>query len=171
MMNKAILDNKLMELLDVLDKDIENIKINLSRLDRLRGFVIKRDDKSLNRLLGTIREQSQDALHHERRRNRITKELALFLGLPVKEITLTHLASVFEDFSELLLSKKQQALSLTHRLKQEYTKTAILLTDCARFNNRLISAIFGLEKHDAGCYNSNGSSQQQNGTAFVNMKL
>jgi len=38
------------ELLSVLDDDAAYMQENLTRLDQLRGFVVKRDDKSLDKI-------------------------------------------------------------------------------------------------------------------------
>ena len=51
-------DDKINELLVVLDKDIEHIQDSLLRLDRLRSLLIKPNNESLERLLESIRADS-----------------------------------------------------------------------------------------------------------------
>ena len=48
------------ELLDVLARDMTHIEYAVSKLNDLRGFVIKRDEKELTQLLGEIREETMD---------------------------------------------------------------------------------------------------------------
>jgi hypothetical protein len=48
------IEDKVDQLLAVLDKDIQHIQDTLSTLNELRGLVIKRDDASLHKLLESI---------------------------------------------------------------------------------------------------------------------
>ena len=52
------IEDKIDELLAVLDTDIQHIQQSLSYLNELRSLVIKRDDTALGTLLGVIRAGS-----------------------------------------------------------------------------------------------------------------
>ena len=62
-------------------------------------------------------------------------------------------------------------MTLTQELKREYLSTTLLLSECARFNNKLLKGIFDFGKNGAVYYNSNGATKRQTDMAFVNLKL
>ncbi len=59
---------KIEDLLGVLRQDIEHLERTLVRLNELRCFVIKRDEKGLTRLLDDIRMESRDYQANEQTR-------------------------------------------------------------------------------------------------------
>ena len=67
--------------------------------------------------------------------------------------------------------KKAKLRSLTNELKEEHLSTAMLLSDCARFNSLLLKSVFDLGKTETVTYNSNGSTKRQTDTAFVNLQF
>ncbi|MHC4455543.1 MAG: hypothetical protein ACYS0I_00390, partial [Planctomycetota bacterium] len=81
------------ELLVVLDRDIQHIEKNLSRLNELRSLVIKRDEAALRKLLETIKADSDSYASNESKRQSLRKELADAIGCDVHQMTL----SVLED--------------------------------------------------------------------------
>jgi hypothetical protein len=74
------LEKSVDRLMDVLDRDIENLQKSLSRLDQMRSAVIKRDDGSMGRLLDEIRSESQMLQMQQLQRKLARKELAENLG-------------------------------------------------------------------------------------------
>ena len=59
------IEDKVDELLLVLDEDIRHIQQSLSWLNELRSLIIKRDDASLGKLLELIRSESEGYRKHE----------------------------------------------------------------------------------------------------------
>ncbi len=165
-------ENKVDELLAVLDEDIEHIKSCLSRLNELRGFIIKRDEASLGKLLRVIQRQSDDYRANEQKRQSIREELAADLGCPVKEMTLTRLETMLSPERKAQVSQvKEQLKSLTEELKKEYLCTVMLLSDCARFNSMRLRTLFDLGKKQMITYGANGSTKRHNETVFVSMEF
>jgi len=166
------IEDKVDELLACLDKDTQHIQESLSQLNKLRSLVIKRDDASLGTLLKIIQAESDNYRNHESKRQTIRKELANALGCNTEQMTLSALeASLPKGKKAQVTKKKAKLISLIKELKKEYLSTALLLSECARFNNLLLKSIFDLGKTGAVYYNSNGAAKQQTDMAFVNLQL
>ncbi len=166
------IEDKVDELLACLDKDSQHLQESLSQLNKLRSFVIKRDDSGLGQLLKIIQVESNSYKHHESKRQTIRKELANALGCNTEQMTLSGLeANLPKEKKAQVTKKKAKLMSLIKELKKEYLSTALLLSDCARFNNLLLKSIFDLGKTGAVYYNSNGATKQQTDLAFVNLQF
>jgi len=165
-------DERINELLAVLDKDIEHIQDSLLRLDRLRSLLIKPNNESLERLLENIRADSDDYTTNETRRQSIRRELAKILGCNVEQMTLTKLEAWLEDQQKDQITRKKEKLKLlTEELKREHLSTAMLLSECARFNSVLLRTIFDFGKTGTVYYDSSGSAKRQSNAAFVNLQI
>jgi hypothetical protein len=166
------IEDKIDYLSSVLDRDIEHIQASLLRLNELRGFVIKRDDVALTRLLGDIKADLDSYAANESERFSIQKEMAGALGCEPEQVTLTRLEGILPKEKTIQLKERKEKLrSLTRELKKEYTSTAILLSDCMRFNKLLLRSIFKIGKTEAVVYSADGRAKQQAETAFVNLQL
>jgi hypothetical protein len=163
---------KVDELLAVLDKDIRHVRASLSRLDELRALVVKRDPAAMGELLEEIREQTQEYSENESARESMRRELAGILGCEVGDMTLSRLESVLDDDKRLEVGRRKTLLkSLTDKLKTEHMRTAMLLSDCARFNSTLLSGILELGNAGAITYGSDGTAISQGGSVFVSMEF
>ncbi len=167
----AQIEEKVDELLIILDQDIRNLQENLQRLDELRGFVVKRDEEALAGLLDVIQRQSSGQSDNDSRRKRVCEELAAALGWSVDQVTLSRLESVTTREIGAGISGRREALkSLAERLKSEYIGTAMLLADCARFNSVLLSSVLDLGGAETLTYGPTGFARRNRGTAFVNFQ-
>jgi hypothetical protein len=165
-------DDKIDELLAVLDKDIEHIQDSLLRLDKLRSLLIKPNNGSLDRLLENIQADSDGYAANETKRQSIRRELAATLGCDVEEMTLSKLEAYLpEQKKDQIVEKKIKLRSLTEELKKEHLSTAMLLSDCARFNSLLLKTIFDFGKAGTVYYDSDGSAKRQSDAAFVNLQF
>jgi hypothetical protein len=166
------IQDKVDELLVILDKDAQHIQESLSRLNELRSLVIKRDDTDLGRLLERIQYESDSYRSHELKRQSIRKELATALDCDLKQMTLTRLEEVLPEEKKAQVTERKGKLRLlTKELKKEYLSTTMLLSDCARFNSLLLKSIFDLGKTGMVYYNSNGAAKRQIDAAFVNLEF
>ncbi len=166
------IEAKIDELLRCLDKDIEHVGGSLSLLNELRSLVIKRDEDSLGRLLENIQTESDTYKSQELKRHTIRKELALALGCNPEQVTLSKLEAVLpEEEKGQVAERKAQLKSLTNKLKKEHLSTALLLSECARFNRLLLKSILNFGKTGTVYYDSDGSTKQQSDTAFVNLQF
>jgi len=173
-MNEIIngIENKIDELLSILDKDITHIQQSLSQLNELRSFVIKRDEIALGKLLQRISAQSDSYRSHELKRQSIRKELADSLGYNLEQMTLSALETHLPQEQKAQVAQRKSKLrTLMAELKKEHLSTALLLSECARFNNLLLKSIFDLGKAGLVSYDSNGATRRQTDTAFVNLKF
>ncbi|MHC4395223.1 MAG: flagellar export chaperone FlgN [Planctomycetota bacterium] len=164
--------DKIDELLAVLDEDIKHIQDSLLRLDELRSLLIKPSNESLDSLLESIRADSDGYAVNESKRQSIQRELAAELGFGVGQMNLSRIeAHLMGQKKDQVISKKIKLRSLTEELRKEHLSTAMLLSDCARFNGLLLRTIFDFGKTGTVYYNSNGSTKRQSGTAFVNLQF
>ena len=166
------IEDKVDKLLTCLDKDSQHIQESLSQLNKLRSYVIKRDDSGLSKLLKIIQAETSSYRNHESKRQTIRKELANALGCNTEQITLSALeARLPKGKKDQITKKKATLMSLIKELKKEHLSTILLLSECARFNNLLLKSIFDLGKTGAVYYNSNGATKPQTDMAFVNLHL
>ena len=165
-------EDKVDELLTVLDKDIRHIQQSLSRLDELRSLVIKRDDTALGKLLERIRDESDSDRSHELKRQSIRQELASALGCGPDKVTLSTLgAGLSKVKRERVARKKAELISLIKKLKREHLSTALLLSECARINRTLLKDVFKLGNTGTVYYGSKGATKRQSDMAFVNLQF
>jgi len=165
-------ENKVNDLLAVLDKDIEHIQQNIAYLNELRSFVIKRDDVALSKLLERIQSETNSYKDHQLKRRSIRKELASIFDCNFEQITLSKLEdNLPEEKKTQVTIKKTKLKALVKELKKEHISTALLLSECARFNNILLKSILGLGKSGTVTYNSNGATKRQTDTVFVNLRF
>ncbi|UCC22407.1 MAG: flagellar export chaperone FlgN [Planctomycetota bacterium] len=164
--------HKIDELLLCLDKDIEHVRESLSLLNELRRLVIKRDDASLGKLLESIQTESDVYKSQELKRQAIRRELAAALGCGPEKVTLSKLESVLTEQEKARVTQRKAKLKgLIKELKKEHLSTALLLSECARFNRLLLKSILNFGKTGTVYYDSNGSTKQQSDTAFVNLQF
>ncbi len=166
------IEDKVDELLVCLDKDAQYMQESLLHLDEIRKLVIKRDEAALGKLLESIQAGAGGYRNHELSRKSIRKELADSLGCDLEQMTLSALqASLPEAKKDQVTQMKAKLRSLSAELKKEYLSTALLLSECARFNNLLLKGIFDLGKTQSVHYNSNGETKRQTDMAFVNLQI
>ena len=166
------IEDKVDELLAALDKDSRHIQESLLKLNELRSLVVKRDDAALGRLLESIQTESGSYRSHELKRESIRKDLADALGCNLEQMTLSAIeASLPEEKKAQVTRMKAKLKSLITELKKEHLSTALLLSECTRFNNLLLKSIFDLGKSDVVYYNSNGATRRQTDTALVNLQF
>ncbi|MHC4171500.1 MAG: hypothetical protein ACYST5_00970 [Planctomycetota bacterium] len=166
------IEDKVDELLAVLDKDSRYIQESLLKLNELRSLVIKRDDAALGKLLESIQTESDSYRGHELKRQSIRQDLANAFGCNLEQMTLSALeVSLPKNKRAQVTRRKEKLESLIKELKKEHLSTALLLSECTRFNNLLLKSIFGLGKNDVVYYNSNGATRRQTDMAFVNLQF
>ena len=166
------IEDKIDELLVILDEDIQYIQGYLLRLNELRSLVVKRNEADLCRLLESIQAESDSYRSHELKRESIRKELANALDCNLEQVTLSRLETVLpEEQKAQVVAKKAELRTLTEELKKEYLSTAMLLSNCARFNRQLLKSVFDLGKMGIVYYNSKGSTKRGMTEAFVNLQF
>ncbi len=166
------IEEKVDELLACLDTDVKHMQESLSNLNELRSLVIKRDDAALGKLLENIRGESDRYANHESSRQSIRKELAGILCCDFEQMTLSTLKVCLPEGKKEQVTEMQTELkALTKELKKEHLRTALLLSECDRFNSLLLRSVFDLGQTGAVYYNSNGSTRRQMDTAFMNLQF
>jgi len=159
-MAEMVIENKIDEMLKCLDVDIEHIQTNLSRLNELRAFVIKRDDTQLMKLLNEIQMESDSYKEHELKRKMIRASLSKLLGCGIDKITLSNLETMLDNDKRKEVSDKKALLkTLVESFKSEYASTIVLVSECSRFNKMLIKSIFEPTKNNSVSYNAKGGSR------------
>ena len=166
------IEAKVDELLAVLDEDIRHIQKSLSQLNELRSLVIKRDDIALAKLLGSIRTEADTYATNESKRQSIRRELAGAFGCKLEDMTLSRLQTVLPEQKKVQISDRKASLrALIKQLKTEHSGTAMLLSECARFNSLLLRTISDVGKTGTVTYSPNGASKQQIDRTLVNLQF
>ena len=171
-MEATAIEEKVDELLVVLDKDIQHIQESLLRLNELRSLVIKRDETGLNELLSGIQAETDSYAVIESRRQGLREGLATVLGCGLEEMTLSRLeAGLPEGKKAQVADKKAMLRDLTKELRKEHLSTALLLSECAKINRVLLKGIFGFGGTGTVMYSPDGSAKRQAETGFVNLQF
>ena len=166
------IEDKIDQLLVCLEKDIEHVQKSLSNLDELRSMVIKRDNNALSRLLEDIKNESDNYRKHENKRQLIRSELAKYFNWSVKDTTLSKIEAIVpEEKKAYIIQTRAKLKSLVRQLQKEYSSTAMLLSECNRFNKLLLKSIFNFGNTGAVVYNANGTTKEQTERAFVNLQF
>ncbi|MGD0785207.1 MAG: hypothetical protein ABR969_05280 [Sedimentisphaerales bacterium] len=166
------IENKVDQLLVVLDNDIQHLQDNLSTLNELRGLVIKRDDVSLQKLLESIQSESNSYKENELKRRLLREELAVALDCSLAQMTLSRLETALsEDKKTEIVQRKIKLQTLAGKLKKEHSSTAMLLSDCARFNSVLLKGILEFGQAGTITYSSRGFAERQINPAFINLQF
>jgi uncharacterized coiled-coil protein SlyX len=166
------LSQKINDLLGVLERDVEHVGRTAMQLDELRGFVIKRDEQGLNRLLEEIRAEEQDYSANEQNRKVLREQLAGLLGCKTQELTLSVLETrVSEPQKTTIAESRKRLRALVENLQREYVSTVALLSDCSRINSLLLKIIFEQGRNGLVCYDSDGTPVRKSDAAFMSMRI
>jgi len=111
-------------------------------------------------------------IDNESRRKFVRKKLAAALNLNFKDVTLSNLINIIpEEKKQQLRDTKAKLSSLAQQLKREYAATAMLLSDCARFNNFLLNSLFNSRREETVTYTSAGSAKRQTEAVFMDLQF
>ncbi len=169
---RAGIEQKIERLLGILDEDIRYVQRALSLLDELRAGLVKRDYAALSGLLEEIRRQADAQRTRDSERRSMREEFGAALGWEVGEVTLSRLEGTAPPGKrEELSRRKTQLQSLTEELKKEHLKTAMLLSDCARFNRELLMSILESGKVGPITYGSDGTVCGSAHSVLVSMQF
>jgi hypothetical protein len=160
--------NRVNELLTVLDRDILYIQDSLSALNELRSLVIKRDDAALSELLQKIQSKKDNYAANDSQRRSIQKDLAEAFSCSVEQMTLSALEFTLQGEQKAQVAKiKAKLKDLIKELKKEHLSTTLLLSDCIRFNNLFLKAIFDFGKNKKIMYGPSGQTKRQIDTTLI----
>ena len=160
------------KLLAILDKDIRHIEDSLVWLNELRSLVIKRNDADLSKLLQKIKVEADNYTANESERQLIRKKLADIFECDTEQMTLSALEDILpKEKKALITDRKIKLKELIEQLRKEHLSTALLLSDCARFNNLLFKTIFDIGKTEMVMYSPSGATKKHVDKSFVNLKF
>ena len=171
---------KIAALLEVLDEDVRHLESALLRLDLLRSLLIRRENATLEQLLGDIQRQAEAYRAIEQKRQQLRKDLALDLGCAEGELTLSRLrkeltrptCSEAQRRGGAAVADRQARLrSLAAQLRREHALTALLLRDCARFNRSLLRVFLGSAGRGCATYSPTGATQRDSGAALMSIQF
>ena len=166
------MEREVRRLLEVLDVDIRHLQFSLSLLDRLRGCVISRDEAGLENLLKEIQDEAGAYAGNEALRESLRRDMAAMLGCEVESLTLSRLqGEVPPALEEEVASRRSTLRSLASELSREYAGTSALLSDCARFNGRLLRSILEFGRTETTTYSSSGSATRHTESALMDLQL
>lgn len=171
-MTDAALESLISELMNVLDADIECLQDGLSILDEMRSLVVKRDEAALRRMLERIRLGPGGQDDNAARRTAVRSQIAALLGWRQSDVTLTRLMETAPAmWRSAVAEKRERLIALTGAMQREYSKTALLLSECSRFNRVLLRRILELGGVATSTYTAQGVAKPQAQAAFMNMQF
>jgi len=163
---------KVDRLLVVLQRQLEAIKLNLSRLNELRAFVVKRDEVSLRKLLTNIQSESPMQAQDEQKREILRRELADIFGCQTSQMTLSMLEKQLDGQRKQRVTHiKNELRDSAIELRKEHSGTMMLLAECARFNKTLLNGILSLGRSSEITYSQNGSALRHGNSGFMNLQF
>ena len=166
------IENKINELMMVIDIDIAHLQESLLRLNDLRMLVVKRDNDKLGKLLMTIEASTNSHKENEQRRQQICQYLAEAAGIDSKYATLVDIEGMIDGPMKMEFNRKRLKLKvLVSEVKNDHLSASMLLADCARVNRMLLDGIFGGGKGREISYSANGSAKRENNIDFMSMEL
>lgn len=171
--NNIQIENKVHQLISILDRDTENMRQNIQRLVELKELVIKRQEDALSKLLEQIKGEVNLTYQNDTQRDAVRAELAELLGINPQDVTLTSLMKLLpQHWGSRLKQKQDELIKLSYELKSEHFKTAMLLKDMSRLNRMMLNNVLKNAKtEDAVTYDSAGDTKKQSNAVFMNMKL
>ena len=171
------IEDKVDELLVVLDRDIRHIQENLLMLNELRSLVIKQDEVSLQKLLESIQSETNSYKDNELKRQSLREELETAFSCSIEQGIivggfLSRLEAELTGEKKIEVADRKTKLRvLAEKLKREHLSTAMLLSDCSRFNSMLLKNILELGQAGTITYSPKGSAERQTNQAFVNLQF
>jgi len=166
------IEDKVDQLLTVLDRDIEHIRDTLLRLNELCSLVVRRDEASLHKLLESIQSNSNSYKENEQKRRLLREELAMASDCSFEQMTLSRLeAGLSGERKAKVTQRKTELQTLAGELQKEHLSTTMLLSECARFNSMLLRSMLHVGRAGTITYNPNGSAERQSSSAFVNLQF
>ena len=166
------IEDKINELMMVLDIDIAHLQESLLRLSDLRMMVIKRDNDKLRKLLMTIEASTNSHKENEQRRQQICQYLAEAVGIEKKYAALADIEAMIDGPMKLEFNRRRLKLkALAFEVKKDHLSASMLLVDCARVNRMLLDNIFGGGKGREISYSANGSAKRENNINFMSVEL
>jgi hypothetical protein len=159
-------------LLAALDKDINHIRTSLDILERMRTYLIKRDEAGLTELLAEVRTINFHYYDHDTQRQRLRESLAQLLGRPTETVTLSQLENDLPvTWRQPLREKKLLMQGLVGQLQRQWQITGALLNDCARLNHHLFQSIFQPPAERVMTYGPGATRQPHTSGNIMNMHL
>lgn len=166
------IENKVDDLLVVLDVDIAYISGNISRLKHLSVLVIKRDDVEFSKQLEEIQSRAEIYKKNEQKRQALQMELSIMMDCGDEQITLSRLETELLGYQrEKIAEKKKMLQKLVSEMKRVHLSTMTLLSESARFNSVLLKSIFSFAGSGITTYSPKGTTDRQSGTAFMNVRF
>jgi len=166
------IEDKINELIVVLDIDIAHLQESLLRLNDLRMLVIKRDSDNLVKLLLMIESSTNSHKENEQRRQQICQYLAEAVGIESKYVTLADIEQMIDVPMKMEVNRRRLKLNvLAAELKRDHLSVSMLMADCARINRMLLDTIFGGGKGREISYSANGGARRENNINFMSMEL
>jgi hypothetical protein len=87
-------------------------------------------------------------------------------------MTLSRLETALSgDKKTEITQRKIKLQTLAGKLKKEHSSTAMLLSDCARFNSSLLKSILEFGQAGTITYSSRGFAERQTNPAFMNLQF
>ncbi len=173
-MNTHTLDIErwVLELLIVLKQESAAMGQVSMWLTQLQESVMERDEPGLEALLKEIQTHENRMPELERKRQSIRGDLAIVLGLPFEQLTLTRLEDLLTGELQNQVSQMKAQLQVqTGALHAQRQGAVMFLADCTRLNRQLLNSVFDNRQESHTTYSARGNAEHQRSSALVNVQF
>lgn len=172
-MNPLAVDMKRMveELQALLDEEIALLDLRRGQLEELSKAIIRRDNDRLEQVLEEMERTQRIQAATDSRLNALRSALGAALGWQVAEVRLSRLIGELPaDARPALEHRRGRIVALADRLRQRHLETAMLLTECARINQRLLEGLLP-RGQELTTYGAEGPSAWRQDAGWTDQEL
>ena len=131
------------ELLAVLDQEIDLLRRRDAQLAGMSAAICQRDEERLEALLEDLERSQQRQAAADENLKALLTSLGQAVHCPTEHLKLAALAAALPDQQRLALDcRRQEIILLTEKVCQKQLETMMVLSECARINRLLLSALF-----------------------------
>jgi flagellar biosynthesis/type III secretory pathway chaperone len=155
------------ELVGVLDDEIALLELRVSQLQGMSDAILSRNEEELEKLLDEVERTEQLQSATDSKLKGIRMALAGVFGCEPDEMKLSRLILELPPEKRLAVShRREHIVRITETLRRKHLETAILLSECARINRMLLSAMFP-DSQTATTYSAEGAEVWRPDTGLV----
>jgi hypothetical protein len=159
------------DLLALLDEEISLLGLRTRQFESLYDAILHRRDDAMETILEDMTLAQHQQANLDKQLLDVRLSIARVLQRPMQDIRLSELILLLDgELKTSLREKRQQIILLSERLKRKHLTTAILLSESARINRRLIESL--LPKNDTvTTYGTGGANPWRTSSGLVDAEM
>jgi flagellar biosynthesis/type III secretory pathway chaperone len=159
------------ELEALLDEEISLLDLRRSQLAELSKVILARDDNRMEHLLEEIERTQHIQAATDSRLNALRSALAGAWNCAPGEVRLSRVIAESPGQTRIALEhRRQQIVAMTQALRKQHLETAVLLSECAKVNRRLLEGLLP-RSQEVTTYGAEGSRAWRPDTGLTDQEL